>query len=78
MTRKIRDDFEGVVYVGSDVFRAGDAEPEGVTFGDHLVEGAKPAGNASLEEWQGYARSVGASDADLEGKTRNELRDKYA
>lgn len=38
---------------------------------------AKPGGNASLEEWQAYARSQGASDADLEGVSRNELRDRY-
>ena len=37
----------------------------------------KPGGNASLEEWQDYARSQGMSDADLENKSRNELRDLY-
>lgn len=36
-----------------------------------------PAGNASLEDWQEFARSKGASDEDLEGKTRNDLRDSY-
>lgn len=36
-----------------------------------------PAGNASLEEWQAYARSQGATDADIEDKTRNDLRAQY-
>lgn len=36
-----------------------------------------PAGNASLEDWQEYARSQGASDDDLEGKSRNDLRDEF-
>lgn len=33
-----------------------------------------PKGNASLTEWQDYARSKGFDDADIEGKTRDELR----
>jgi hypothetical protein len=33
-----------------------------------------PKGNASLEEWQDYARSKGFSDADIDGRTRDELR----
>lgn len=41
----------------------------------HLVE--KPAGNASIEAWQDYARSQGVSDDDLEGKSRDDLRDLY-
>lgn len=36
-----------------------------------------PAGNASLEAWQEYARSKGASDDDLDGKGRDDLRDAY-
>jgi hypothetical protein len=36
-----------------------------------------PAGNASLEDWQDYARAQGASDDDLDGKSRNDLRDTY-
>jgi hypothetical protein len=43
--------------------------------GDPVVE--LPAGNASLEEWQDYARTQGATDADLEGKKRDELREQY-
>lgn len=35
---------------------------------------AKPAGNASIEEWQEYAESQGA---DTEGKSRNELRELF-
>jgi hypothetical protein len=37
-----------------------------------------PSGNASLEAWQDYAKSQGASDDDLEGLSRNDLRDKYS
>lgn len=33
-----------------------------------------PKGNASLAEWQEYARTKGFSDDDLEDKTRDELR----
>lgn len=33
-----------------------------------------PKGNASLDEWQDYARSKGFSDTDLEGRTRDDLR----
>lgn len=40
-------------------------------------EDDRPAGNASTEDWQEYARTQGATDADLEGLSRNELRDKY-
>lgn len=37
MSRRIRDDFEGVVHVpGVGVLKAGDEEPEGVELGDHL------------------------------------------
>jgi hypothetical protein len=48
------------------------AEPEFPQAGDR-----SPGGNGSLEQWQEYARSLGATDADLEGKTRNDLRDAY-
>jgi hypothetical protein len=37
----------------------------------------KPAGNATTEEWQDYARSQGASDEDLEGQSRDDLRKQY-
>jgi hypothetical protein len=37
----------------------------------------RPAGNASLEDWQEFARSQGATDADLDGMNRNALRDQY-
>lgn len=33
-----------------------------------------PKGNASLAEWQDYARSKGMSDADIEGVSRDDLR----
>ena len=36
-----------------------------------------PAGNASIEEWAEYAKARGATDADIEGLGRNELREKY-
>ena len=37
----------------------------------------KPAGNAGLDEWTVYARSQGATDDDLEGLSRNDVRDLY-
>lgn len=37
-----------------------------------------PKGNASLEEWQKYARAQGKSAEDIEGKTRDELRALFA
>lgn len=45
-------------------------------------EPERPAGNASAEEWEVYARARGASDADLldddgEPLGRNALRDKF-
>ena len=36
-----------------------------------------PSGNASLVAWQEFARSKGASDEDLVGKTRDELREQF-
>lgn len=44
--------------------------------------GAEPAGNASTEDWAAYARTQGATDADLvdadgEPLGRDELRAKY-
>jgi len=37
----------------------------------------KPSGNAKLETWQKYARTKGATEADLEGKSRDDLRKEY-
>lgn len=37
----------------------------------------KPAGNASLEAWSEYAKSQGATDDDLDGLSRDDLRDQY-
>lgn len=37
-----------------------------------------PAGNASLEDWQRYARTQGATDVDLDGVGRDDLRARYA
>ncbi len=36
-------------------------------------EAEKPAKSASKEAWESYARSQGATDADLDGKTRDDL-----
>jgi hypothetical protein len=42
---KVRDDFEGVVYIDGKAYGAGDEIPEGVEVGDHLLpeEGKKDA-----------------------------------
>lgn len=33
-----------------------------------------PAGNASLADWQDFARAKGFKDSEIEGKTRADLR----
>jgi hypothetical protein len=33
-----------------------------------------PKGNASLEDWQAFAREQGFTDDQIEGKSRDELR----
>lgn len=38
----------------------------------------QPAGNASLEAWSDFAKSKGATEGDLEGKTRDQLREQYS
>lgn len=38
---------------------------------------SRPAGNASLEDWQEYARTQGADDEYLADKSRNDLRDEF-
>lgn len=37
-----------------------------------------PAASASKGAWTAYARAQGATDADLDGKTRDQLRDAYS
>lgn len=79
------------VHVGGRVFSAGDTPDEEFAeqitnpnaWNDKAEEGGsaeveRPSGNAALEEWQTYAKSQGASDADLDGLSRNEVRDLYA
>lgn len=44
--------------------------------GDPPIEA--PGANASRADWERYARSQGATDEDLEGLKRNDIRDKYA
>lgn len=44
---------------------------------DNREEAPAPAGNASLEEWKRYASSQGATEADLENATRDQLRSEY-
>jgi len=36
--------------------------------------GSAPRGNASLEEWQAFAKANGATDDDLDGKSSDEIR----
>lgn len=107
MSRKVRDDFEGVIYLGGVALGAGAEIPDDAVVGNHVTgtedsaqdqepgtavvgepgpeldlaesdgSGA-PRGNASLEAWQEYAKSKGATDEDLDGKSRDEVRDQYA
>lgn len=37
----------------------------------------KPRGNASAEAWHDYAKSQGATDKELDGLTRDEIRNIY-
>lgn len=57
---------------GTTVPDAGDTASAGPA---DLVE--QPAGNASLDDWRAYALTQGATEDDLEGLSRNDLRDKY-
>jgi hypothetical protein len=41
------------------------------------VGGDVPAGNASAEVWRDYALTQGASEQDVDGLGRNELRERY-
>ncbi|WP_258933205.1 hypothetical protein [Nesterenkonia pannonica] len=45
------------------------------TSSDTEVE--QPAGNASRADWVEYALYVGATEEELEGMTRDEIRDTY-
>lgn len=64
--------------VGDHVYEADDSTPEPVAPNGERDETVEiPAGNASLEAWQEYARSQGLTDADLEGKSRDDLRAQF-
>ena len=52
-----------------------DEDDEDDTEGQNGLE--EPAGNASTEAWQEYARSKGATEEDLKDKKRDELRENY-
>ncbi len=65
---------------GKDEFveQSDDGEPDQADSDDEDTDdGDAPAGNASLEDWQAYARSQGASEEDVEGKSRNDLREEF-
>lgn len=38
----------------------------------------QPSVNGSLVDWQAYAKHKGATDEDIDGKSRNELRAQYS
>ena len=42
-----------------------------------LTNPEQPKGNASLEEWTAYATASGMSADELEGLTRDQIRDRY-
>lgn len=69
---------------GVRAFNAGDPVPESHVTGGLVpedrvarVQQDEPAGNADLDAWQRYARSKGATEDDLAGKGRDELRATY-
>ncbi len=61
--------------VGDHVY--GDSEDDGSPSEPDSTDDDKPAGNASLEAWQEYARSQGATSGEIDGKTRGELREQF-
>lgn len=68
---------------GTQVFGPDDKIPADVAkkLGDHVWEpddSGAPAGNASLEAWQDYALSQGGTSDQVEGKSRDELRDQFS
>jgi len=69
---------------GARAFNPGDAVPVSHVANGVVPQSAvakaqldEPAGNATLEAWQAYARSKGATDADLDGVSRDDLRTTY-
>ena len=52
--------------------------PEGSANGAPSGAPEAPAGNASQVAWREYALASGASEADVEGLTRDELRERFA
>jgi len=72
--------YENGSIVDTEIVPAGGVLPEWAEVGDHLLDAdpvGKPAGNASQEAWQDYAASQGVADGDIEGLSRDELRDKF-
>jgi len=70
---------------GARAFNPGDAVPashveRGVVSLDSVAKAQldEPAGNATLEAWQAYARSKGATDEELAGVSRDDLRTTYS
>jgi hypothetical protein len=68
--------------VRTEVFAPGDDVPKWAEahVGDHVHDGGhpgRPAGNASLADWQDYALSQGATSDEIDGKTRDELREQF-
>lgn len=55
-------------------------EPEPESESDGVADdqpAGPPRGNASLEEWAAYAKSQGATDEDLAGQSRDQIREQY-
>lgn len=73
---RLKDPVRGtVVSVGDDLadslVSAGWVDAD--SFGD-----ARPAGNASREEWEAYALDNGRTEEDVADLTRNDIRDLFA
>jgi hypothetical protein len=52
-----------------------EAEPADEAAAADVVE--QPAGNESADQWRAYALTQGATEDEVAGMSRNELRDKY-
>lgn len=77
---KRADGSDVYVYAGAplpDGLAAGEAKRLAEFLEDDAAPAEAPKGNASLEDWQDYARARGASPEDIDGLTRDELREQF-
>lgn len=77
---KRADGSDVYVYAGAplpDDLASGEAERLADFLEDDAAPVEAPKGNASLDEWQAYAQARGASAEDIDGLSRDELRERF-